>query len=383
MIAVIADDFTGAAEIGGIGLRHGLKIVIETSIENIEDVDLIIIATNTRSMPAEEAKRAIHEVAIQLTNLNPDCIFKKLDSVLRGNIVGELQEQMRVMNKKKALVIAGNPFFGRLIRNGIYYVNDKPLIHTGFAADPEFPLKSSKILDIVGENDGGIHSVKLNEVLPSQGLLFGDVNSTSDLKKWVLKIDNDSFPAGGSGFFNALLEKKYPSVRHVNDIEESLLGKHALFVFGSAYPKSQLLIRELTNRGLLFINIPSKIYYDADFAPEIMEQWTLAVIAGLSKGKKVVVGAMRNGNPEEDLSQRIQDHLAELVNNVMRQIELNDLLIEGGATTYTILNKLGVKRLFPFKELCLGVIQMKVDVYPDLCITTKPGSYNWPNSLFI
>jgi uncharacterized protein YgbK (DUF1537 family) len=381
MIAVIADDFTGAAEIGGIGLRHGLKIVIETSIESIEDVDLIIIATNTRSMPADEAKKVIHEVTIQLINLNPDCIFKKLDSVLRGNIVDELQEQMRVMNKQKALVVAGNPFFGRLIRNGIYYVNDKPLIHTGFAADPEFPLKSSKILDIVGETYAGIHSVNLNEVLPSQGLLFGDVNSTSDLKKWVLKIDNDCFPAGGSGFFNALLEKKYPATGTLNNVEESL-GKHVLFVFGSAYPKSELLIRELTKRGLLFINIPSEIYYDAGFNPEIMEQWTLAVVAGLRKGQKVVVGAMRNGNPDEDISQRIQNHLAELVSNVMQNIELNDLLIEGGATTYTILNKLGVKRLFPFKELCLGVIQMKVDVYPDLCITTKPGSYSWPNSLF-
>jgi hypothetical protein len=30
MIAVIADDFTGAAEICGIGLRHGLNVILET-----------------------------------------------------------------------------------------------------------------------------------------------------------------------------------------------------------------------------------------------------------------------------------------------------------------------------------------------------------------
>ena len=34
MIVVIADDFTGAAEIGGIGLKYGLKVVIETNLEN-------------------------------------------------------------------------------------------------------------------------------------------------------------------------------------------------------------------------------------------------------------------------------------------------------------------------------------------------------------
>ena len=62
MIAVIADDFTGAAEIGGVGLRYGLKVVIKTSVDDPEEADLMIMATDTRSMTAEEAFREVEKV---------------------------------------------------------------------------------------------------------------------------------------------------------------------------------------------------------------------------------------------------------------------------------------------------------------------------------
>ena len=55
MIAVIADDFTGAAEIGGVGLRYGLRVVIETSVQQQAEADLHIIATNSRSLNPDEA----------------------------------------------------------------------------------------------------------------------------------------------------------------------------------------------------------------------------------------------------------------------------------------------------------------------------------------
>ena len=65
----------------------------------------------------------------------------------------------------------------------------------------------------------------------------------------------------------------------------------------------------------------------------------------------------------------------------MQRVQLDSLFIEGGATTSEILNSLNIEKLYPFKELDLGIIQMKVDEYPNLCITTKPGSYSWPKNI--
>jgi len=55
MIAVIADDFTGAAELGGLGLRYGMSVEIETEVTNDCKVDLLIIATDTRSVSKKQA----------------------------------------------------------------------------------------------------------------------------------------------------------------------------------------------------------------------------------------------------------------------------------------------------------------------------------------
>ena len=107
MIAVIADDFTGAAEIGGIGLRHGLSVIIETRPVAISPGDLLIIATDTRLMDQQEAADHIRQVTTEVMQFNPQFIYKKIDSVLRGNITHELVAQMKASGKKRAIIIAG------------------------------------------------------------------------------------------------------------------------------------------------------------------------------------------------------------------------------------------------------------------------------------
>src|SRR5690554_2793952 len=111
MIAVIADDFTGAAEIGGIGLRYGLKVVIETEPFEQPDVDILVIATDTRSLNGEEASAQISRITRDLMKIRPELIFKKIDSALRGNIVEELAAQMKTSGKKRGVIIPANPVF--------------------------------------------------------------------------------------------------------------------------------------------------------------------------------------------------------------------------------------------------------------------------------
>jgi len=58
--------------------------------------------------------------------LHPDIIFKKIDSVLRGHIARELEAQMHVTGRRKAVIVAPNPSVGRKIVNGRYYVDSLP-----------------------------------------------------------------------------------------------------------------------------------------------------------------------------------------------------------------------------------------------------------------
>ena len=86
MIVVIADDFTGAAEIAGLGLRYGLNVVIKLELTTDINTDLLIIATDSRSMNKENAYKTMYNLYEQLVGENFDFVFKKTDSVFRGYI---------------------------------------------------------------------------------------------------------------------------------------------------------------------------------------------------------------------------------------------------------------------------------------------------------
>ncbi len=49
MIAVIADDFSGAAEIAGIAWRYGLQAVLQTDLDLSVNYDVVVIDADTVS----------------------------------------------------------------------------------------------------------------------------------------------------------------------------------------------------------------------------------------------------------------------------------------------------------------------------------------------
>lgn len=382
-IVVIADDFTGAAEIGGIGLRHGLKVAIETEPIDKNGVDLLVIATDTRSMNNTDAANHISEITRKVLKLNPLLVYKKIDSVLRGNIAIEINAQLKAMNKKRAVIIAANPVFNRIIKNGQYFIDDIPLDKTCFAIDFQFPIQSNNVCDVLSaENDFTIHSMKPGDTLPEEGLIMGDVENLENLRQWTGYMDDNTLMAGASGFFNAILTSMN-LFKQNNAAALKPFGKKVLFVLGSAYPKDTTLIENMEANGHFHSNMPLDIYLDADYPLEIFEAWYREVLNALHTHNKVIISSIHENSGKKGISKRIKKVVAELVEKISQEITLDEILIEGGSTTSEILRKLDIKRLLPLQELDTGVIRMQIDTMPNTCLTTKPGSYNWPENVWL
>ena len=76
MIAVIADDITGAAEMAAIAHRLGLRVKLTMQPEATPDCDVLVIATDTRSMSESEAATVSRELASTVMTLpDVDAIF--------------------------------------------------------------------------------------------------------------------------------------------------------------------------------------------------------------------------------------------------------------------------------------------------------------------
>src|SRR5262249_16931046 len=138
-IAVIADDFTGAAEIGGVAVRYRLTAEVQIAWAASPGIDVIVVDSNTRSRPAREAARDAAKMAEQIAVSPVRWVYKKIDSVLRGPVVAEIKSVLEALGMPRALVVPANPALGRVIRSGCYFIDGAPIDKTDFAKDPEYP----------------------------------------------------------------------------------------------------------------------------------------------------------------------------------------------------------------------------------------------------
>ena len=135
MIGVIADDLTGAAELGAVGLRHGLRAEVIVNGKPGGKADLVCVDTDSRSQTSEEAAKRAAAAAKMLQQAGVKWIYKKVDSILRGQVIAEIEAVMQQLGLQRALLAPANPSLGRTIQDGKYFVRGKPIHKTEFVRD--------------------------------------------------------------------------------------------------------------------------------------------------------------------------------------------------------------------------------------------------------
>ena len=102
---VVADDLSGAVEVAAV--LGAKRIALGHADGDVVDLD-------TRALPPEQAARRVRELDGRIT-------FKKIDSLLRGNVVAELEALCGEMIVAPAL-----PIEGRTVRGGVLHVYGVP-----------------------------------------------------------------------------------------------------------------------------------------------------------------------------------------------------------------------------------------------------------------
>jgi D-threonate/D-erythronate kinase len=378
MIVVVADDFTGAAELGGIGLRYNLKVEVNTKVNLQSTADLLVIATDTRSMPKHEAILETERVMDEVAKLNPDLLFKKTDSVLRGYVAEELSVIMKRMGTSAALLLPANPHFGRTIIDGEYFINAQALHQTNFANDPEFPAGTSSVIGLLEGKGIDIHSQKHTDVLKTKGIIIGDTANADDLKAWAAAANNSMVLAGSAGFFTALLDKLVkPQVKEAVTARE--FKQSMLIISGTAFKNSANAIKKLKQQGEPVSYMPTDIVRAESFEIKKYQAWSLEIAAYITTfGKAIIAIDPADTQGISDQASILRDKTAIVTSMVFKQTPVSELLIEGGSTASAVFKHLGILKMQPVQELAPGVVRMKVDNDPGLYITIKPGSYAWP-----
>lgn len=144
---MIADDLTGALEAGAHFSGRGLPSCVTTT--NVaENIQVAVFDTETRHRSPAEAYTVVKGITRQC---NPELIYKKTDSTLRGNIGAELRALLDNFPNRRVIYSPAYPDLRRTVLDGKLYVRGIPVHQTEFAADEFNPIRSS---DVAGVLDG-------------------------------------------------------------------------------------------------------------------------------------------------------------------------------------------------------------------------------------
>jgi uncharacterized protein YgbK (DUF1537 family) len=383
MIAVIADDFTGAAELAGIGLRYHLKVELGAQVNKDTDADLFVVATDTRSMAEAEAVREMEKHTRELLALKPEMIFKKTDSVLRGHVLAELKVQLSLTGFDKAVLVSANPALGRTIKDGRYYLQGKPVHESSFSHDPDFAITSSVIEDMLRCNGYPVHVKKVAAALPATGIIVGEATQTADLQAWAERVDNKTLIAGAAGFFTAMLDKLLAGRKKEGaDNKQFERLPLSLFVCGTTFANSRNAIKSIKAAGGPVCYMPDETIRSVHTGTYSYVKWANEVVAFVKKHEKAIVAIHEDSTKNITVPQgQLKAKMAGLVHEVLQRSMVQELIVEGGATAWALISQSGLTRFFPVEEMAPGVVRMQTND-PNLFITVKPGSYQWPEGLW-
>jgi D-threonate/D-erythronate kinase len=386
MLAVLADDFTGAAEVAAIGHRYGLIAEVHTTFQAGSKADLVVVDTHTRSSTRAAAGRRVAEELARLRATGLECVYyKKVDSVLRGHVIEELGRLLDIWGLSRALLVPFNPSFGQSISDGHYSIRGQPLNETRFADDPEYPALTADVLELLGPRDGV--EVSYSEGagdLASRGIVVTGGVGREDLLALADRLDGHTLAAGAAEFFDAILQRRFGvHHRHASNPGAPAGGK-ALLILGSRASTSRETVVAARARGTPVLPMPGALYDGGD--ADVLERWTAAVVSALQEADVVVIAvgeadggtAVPDGVPIDLLPMRLAELTAAAIDRSPGALRL---IVSGGTTASAIVRRLGWDLLRVAAEIAPGVVTLAAPRSADRSITVKPGSYAWPDAL--
>lgn len=370
MIIVIADDITGAAEIAGIALKHGLDTVLTTQMSMPENVpEVLVIATDTRSGNEQEAKKTIQTTAEMIRKSGSNIIFKKTDSVLRGHITAELSVLMDCLEYDNSLLIPQNPSKGRIIKNGKYLINGIPLDKTDFKYDPEFPARSSCVKELLRDK---AMSLGIKEDTLQKGIIYiADAENDNEIKAQLDKSTAKTLLAGGADLFTALLQHKLK--KDISSTNNTITDTpdNAIIICGSTQSKNITKEPYIKKLNAYEEIMPYSVFNDGS-----PEAWINKLADTYATHRAIIIGIGDKENGGKDCAIRLRNIMAEATQRLVEGAQPELMIIEGGATAYAILSNIGWKSFKLKNEYAPGIVSM---TYGKTEIILKPGSYPWGN----
>jgi D-threonate/D-erythronate kinase len=322
----LADDVTGALEIGAQLTSYGVRCAVSVDAHVPDGVPAAVLNLATRHMDSQAATAAVTKAATYARDRHIRQIYLKTDSTLRGRISESIRALLEVFPEQSLTYVPAYPAQGRTVRDGRVFVHGVPVDQTSFANDPLNPVTESHIPALVG----------------SDRVIICDGETERDLATAARALCDS--PAGhlvaGTGAFarywaSLLTIEREADAPHWPRIRKGLVAS------GSRQKASRPPAAQIPN-------------------------WTI----------------LRTPDEPAGPPLEIATHFAARVRDTLALHEFEALVIFGGDTTLAILNALHCREAHPLGELLPGVpVSQVVAMGRSFTLVTKAGGFGGEQSM--
>jgi uncharacterized protein YgbK (DUF1537 family) len=246
-IALIADDLTGACDAAVQFKTRGVRSLVHFNPDEAEDARVQAFTTETRDCAESEAEIKIRELGARISAAQPQLIFKKIDSLLRGNPRIEIAAVLEALNCDVALATPAFPGLGRIVWDGHLHV------------DGDASWKPVDVAAVMGSEH--VKPECIGDALRNGAhFVSADATANSDLALIVeegLRSGRRVLWAGSAGLASALAEALFGAPRKQSPREPRALPM--LFCIGSEHPVTALQLLSLQERHAICVSEPEGV----------------------------------------------------------------------------------------------------------------------------
>ena len=197
LIGSVADDLTGATTTGVLLARSKARTAVffnveaATKAEELDELDAIIISSNSRPLPAGEAYDKVKDATIALKNMKVQYFQKRIDTTMRGGIGVEIDAILDQLDKDTvAVVVPAMPQSRRILVGGYSVIDGTALINTPVAQDVRTPVKENYIPRLLqSQTKRQVGLVTLDKVLAGQEAIKNALIEERENGAKVLVVD--------------------------------------------------------------------------------------------------------------------------------------------------------------------------------------------------
>ncbi len=410
ILGVIADDYTGAIDVADALRSAGLRTLLLFGIDEPAAVppglDAIVVALKTRSVAAQDAvDRSLAALSL-LQQHGVDQVYLKycstFDSTPRGNIGPVLDALAAQTHADVVLTTPSSPMHGRIVRDGLLFVDGVPLAQSHMARHPLNPMTDSLLTRLLAPQTGReVRTLSLDVVRagpdavaralePSSAgvarIVIADAIEQRDLDTLAATQPDAPLLAGAAGLALAIGRARAQRTRRrpaspalvvpprqrraavlAGSCSQSTLAQVARFREGG-HPAHRLVASpEMTAEGLV---ADALRWFDALPGPAVPLFYASADAEERARVDREVGG--------ERASRIFEEALAGIA-SALRERGIDRFVVAGGETSGAVTGGLGVRGGVVGGRVDEGVAWLYSTPEPSLALLLKSGNFGSPD----